>query len=158
MMSVLYATTGVVVGWFNWFLSSHVMPLVGGGHWSLLLLGDVLIAIGSIATARTKRVATHAIAFIVQVLGYSFTNSAALSLLVHLFNNQNGINRGNNSASHFALNQAINSCARIIGPLLFGFLYEFGVSSGYAICLPYLFSFYIAILSSLIPLYFISLT
>jgi MFS family permease len=118
-LSYLFASCGIIVFGFQVFLIKTAV--IALGKLSTLMLGNALLAAGMAGVAVIRSASAmrlHFAMFAVHVLGYSIADTALVSLLSDA-SMQHSIGRD------LALNQAIQAGARIVSPLVAGFLYEF---------------------------------
>lgn len=114
-LSALLAGTGLFIGLFQVFL---IRPLIGVlGKYSTLLCGDFVLTLGmlGIGLVRTP-LALHVAMFVAHVVGFAVADTALTSLIIHYSNPQS-------QGRDLALNQAAQSCAKILSPLIAGYLY-----------------------------------
>lgn len=114
-LSALLAGTGLFIGLFQVFL---IRPLIGVlGKYSTLLCGDFVLTLGmlGIGLVRTP-LALHIAMFVAHVVGFAVADTALTSLIIRYSNAQS-------QGQNLALNQAAQSCAKILSPLAAGYLY-----------------------------------
>jgi MFS transporter, DHA1 family, tetracycline resistance protein len=121
-LSAIFAVNGLFIGIFQVFL---IKPMVNtfGKHLTLVA-GNLLLALGMIGFALVRKQTMHFLLFTAHIVGYSIADTALASL----------ISRYSNPSSQgrdLALNQAAQSCARVLSPLFAGILYERSKSSAH---------------------------
>ena len=119
-LSALLAGTGLFIGLFQVFL---IRPLIGiVGKYSTLLCGNFVLTLGmlGIGLVRTP-LALHIVMFVAHVVGFAVADTALTSLIIRYSNPQS-------QGRDLALNQAAQSCAKILSPLAAGYLYGQGKS------------------------------
>ena len=139
-LSYLFAGSGISVLMLQTFFIKYAVRFLGKKY--TLVLGNSALAIGMIGIALFRNyggMKIHFIMFVVHVLGYSIADTALVSLI------------SEQSTSEFrggdlAINQAVQSFARILSPLAAGFMYEISkdmLFAGYRLpigALPYIVS------------------
>lgn len=114
-LSTLFAINGIFIGIFQVFF---IKPLVSAiGKHATLMLGNMLLAIGMIGVALVREQVPHFLLFTLHIVGYSIADTSLASLIskYSTFSSQ---------GSDLAMNQAAQSCARVLSPLIAGTLYE----------------------------------
>ena len=114
-LSTLFAMNGFLIGIFQVFF---IKPMIGmlGKH-ATLAIGNFLLAAGMVGVALVRNEPVHFFLFAAHIVGYSIADTALASL----------ISRYSATATQgrdLAMNQAAQSCARVLSPLFAGLLYE----------------------------------
>jgi DHA1 family tetracycline resistance protein-like MFS transporter len=143
VLSTLFALNGLMVGILQVFFMKSIVGYLG--KHVMLITGNALLALGMAGLSVVRNRFFHFVLFSVHILGYSMADTA----LVTLISRYAGKNMQGRS---LGLNQAAQSTARVISPLIAGILYERSKrASGFPPgALPYL-------IGSLFPLAAISL-
>eukprot|EP01038_Epipyxis_sp_PR26KG_P006517 gene6517-8957_t len=115
VLSGLFAMNGMFIGIFQVFFIKPLINLIG--KHATLALGDSILALGMIGVALIRVESIHFLLFAVHIVGYSIADTALASLISKYSSNSS-------QGKNLALNQAAQSCARVISPLIAGFLYE----------------------------------
>jgi Na+/melibiose symporter-like transporter len=114
-LSALFACNGLFIGIFQIFF---IKPLIGTiGKHATLALGDALLALGMIGIAFVRNEKMHFALFTVHIVGYSIADTALVSLISR-YSSQSSQGRD------LSFNQAAQACARVLSPVVAGFLYE----------------------------------
>jgi MFS family permease len=115
-LSLLFASNGVFIGIFQVFF---IKPLIVRlGKHATLAFGSMLLSIGMCGFALIRHQVIHFVLFTIHIIGYSIADTTLASLISTY---SSAMNQGRN----LSYNQAAQSCARVVGPLLAGFLYEY---------------------------------
>ena len=115
VLSALFAFCGLFIGLFQTFL---IQPLIGAvGKHSTLAMGNALLALGMVGIALVRKEPEHFLLFAVHIVGYSIADTALVSLISRYSPAQA-------QGRDLALNQAAQSLARVVSPLVAGALYE----------------------------------
>lgn len=115
-LSLLFASNGVFIGVFQVFF---IKPLIVKlGKHATLAFGSMLLSIGMCGFALIRHRVMHFGLFTLHIIGYSIADTT-LASLISMYSSS--MNQGRN----LSYNQAAQSCARVVGPLLAGFLYEY---------------------------------
>ncbi|RYH20356.1 MFS transporter [archaeon] len=119
-LSTLFAVNGFFIGVFQVFLIKPLIHMLG--KHATLAFGNFLLALGMIGVALVRERTLHFLLFALHVVGYSIADTALASLITKY---SSPANQGRD----LALNQACQSCARVVSPLLAGILYEWSKKS-----------------------------
>ncbi len=115
-LSLLFASNGIFIGIFQVFF---IKPLISNlGKHATLGFGNMMLSIGMCGFALTRHKVMHFVLFTVHIVGYSIADTTLASLISTY---SSPLNQGKN----LSYNQAAQAVARVIGPLLAGFLYEY---------------------------------
>ena len=115
VLSALFAFCGLFIGLFQTFL---IKPLIGAvGKHSTLAVGNALLAMGMVGIALVRKEPEHFLLFAAHIVGYSIADTALVSLISRYSPAQS-------QGRDLALNQAAQSLARVVSPLVAGALYE----------------------------------
>ncbi|KAG5188576.1 major facilitator superfamily domain-containing protein [Tribonema minus] len=113
-LSTLFAVNGVLVGFLQLVLMRHLVAKMG--KHMLLASGNLLLALGMLGLSLVRYTPLHFLLFSVHILGYSMADTALVSLISRY--------AGSNAQGRsLGLNQAAQSTARVISPLVAGYLY-----------------------------------
>lgn len=121
ILSILFAVNGLFIGIFQIFF---IKPLVNtlGKHFTLIA-GNLMLAVGMVGVALVRKEVFHFMLFTLHIVGYSIADTALASLISRYSN-------PSTQGRDLALNQAAQSCARVLSPLFAGMLYERSKSAG----------------------------
>ena len=120
-LSTLFAFNGFFIGVFQIFFIKPMINMIG--KHATLGVGNALLAVGMVGVALVRKETLHFMLFAGHIVGYSIADTALASL----------ISRYSAPATQgrdLALNQAAQSCARVLSPLFAGLLYERSKQSG----------------------------
>lgn len=120
-LSALFALSGLFIGIFQVFFIKHMVNSLG--KHVTLAIGNSVLALGMLGLALVRKELLHFILFDIHIVGYSIADTALVSL----------ITRYSSPASQgrdLAWNQSAQSCARVLGPIFAGILYEKSKQSG----------------------------
>ena len=120
-LSTLFAFNGFFIGIFQVFFIKPMINTIG--KHATLAVGTSLLATGMVGVALVRKETLHFMLFAGHIVGYSIADTALASL----------ISRYSAPATQgrdLALNQAAQSCARVLSPLFAGLLYEKSKLSG----------------------------
>ena len=120
-LSTLFAFNGFFIGVFQIFFIKPMINMIG--KHATLAVGNALLAVGMVGVALVRKETLHFMLFAGHIVGYSIADTALASL----------ISRYSAPATQgrdLALNQAAQSCARVLSPLFAGLLYERSKQSG----------------------------
>lgn len=115
VLSGLFAVNGLITGLFQVFFIKPLIEAIGMPF--TLLLGNVLLAVGMLGLGLVRHEKLHFVMFACHILGFSIADTALVSLISR-FSPRGAQGRD------LSLNQAAQSLARIVSPLLAGWLYE----------------------------------
>ena len=114
-LSTLFAMNGFLIGIFQVFFIKTMIGMLG--KHATLAIGNFLLAAGMVGVALVRNEPVHFFLFAAHIVGYSIADTALASL----------ISRYSATATQgrdLAMNQAAQSCARVLSPLFAGLLYE----------------------------------
>lgn len=114
-LSLLFACSGAAIGILQTFFAKPIINCLG--KHKTLALGELLLSAGMIGIALIRKKVLHFIVFGIHIMAHSLSDTSLVSLLVHY---STPSTRGRD----LSLNAAVQSCARIISPLLAGKIYE----------------------------------
>mmetsp|Transcript_16133 Transcript_16133/g.21038 ORF Transcript_16133/g.21038 Transcript_16133/m.21038 type:complete len:665 (+) Transcript_16133:68-2062(+) len=115
VLSTVFALNGVVVGILQVFFIKRLVKMLG--KHMLLVFGNLLLANGMVGLAMIRQPFVHFSFFSLHILGYAIADTA-LSALISRYSSSS------TQGLYLGLNQAAQSCARMISPLVAGILYE----------------------------------
>ena len=120
-LSALFACNGLFIGLFQVLF---IKPLIGliGKH-GTLIIGNSFLALGMVGIALIRKETLHFVLFTVHIVGYSIADTTLASLISRYSSPKS-------QGRDLALNQAAQACARVLSPLVAGFLYEKSKQSG----------------------------
>lgn len=121
VLSSIFAANGLLIGIFQVFLIKPMISKIG--KHATLMIGNALLAIGLVGIALVRKEVPHFALFGLHIIGYSIADTSLVSLVSRY-------SSPSSQGRDLALNSAAQSCARVISPLLAGFLYEQSKSSG----------------------------
>lgn len=114
-LGTVFAINGVAVGLLQVFFIKNLFSSLG--KHMMLVLGNLLLGGGMLGLALIHNQAVHFFMFSVHVMGYAISDTALASLISRYSSpDAQGKNLG--------LSHAAQSCARIVSPLVAGYLYE----------------------------------
>ena len=148
-LSTLLAASGAGIGLFQVFLIKPLINMIG--KHATLVLGNVLLTCGMIGIALVRQKMPHFALFFVHIIGYSIADTALASLISRYSSSQM-------QGQALSLNQAAQSCARVVSPIVAGILYEKSKTSPWKNdiwlpqgALPFLFGAIMPLLALIIP-------
>jgi hypothetical protein len=119
-LAELFAVCGLVVMMMQRFLMKPLIAWIGGKD--TLVLGNLLLSLGMVGIALlrgARLLPLHMMAFALHVVGYSIADTSLVSIISELSHKAS-------AGQDLALNQAVQSGARILSPLVAGYLYQYG--------------------------------
>jgi MFS family permease len=122
-LAELFAFCGLVVMVMQRFLMKPLIAWLGGRE--TLMLGNLLLSLGMVGIALlrgARLLPLHLLAFALHVVGYSIADTSLVSILSDLSHKAS-------AGKDLALNQAVQAGARILSPLVAGFLYQYGAAA-----------------------------
>ncbi|CAM9497218.1 unnamed protein product [Heterosigma akashiwo] len=115
VLATLFVLNGMSVGMLQVFFIKKLVNKLG--KHMLLVLGNALLAAGMVGLALIRQPLVHFAMFSVHILGYAIADTA-LSSLISRYSSPD------TQGTHLGLNQAVQSFARMISPLVAGALYQ----------------------------------
>lgn len=114
-LAKLFAVNGLCIGVFQVFL---IKPLINAiGKHATLVTGNLILAMAMIGVALVRERRLHFLLFVIHIVGYSIADTCVVSLITRY-------SSPSTQGRDLATNQAVQACARVISPLVAGFLYE----------------------------------
>jgi DHA1 family tetracycline resistance protein-like MFS transporter len=120
VLSSLFALNGLLIGIFQVFLIKPLINMIG--KHVTLIVGNLVLAIGMIGFALIRNKSVHFTLFAIHMIGYSIADTALVSLI-------SSYSEKSTQGRDLSFNQAAQSCARVLGPLVAGTLYEWSKQS-----------------------------
>eukprot|EP00903_Cladosiphon_okamuranus_P015364 g14190.t1 len=115
VLSMVFALNGVAVGALQLLGMRHLVRLLG--KHMMLITGNVFLAAGMLGVALSRNPVIHFALFTVHILGYSLADTALVALISRYAS-------ASTQGRSLGLNQAAQSMARVISPVVAGVLYE----------------------------------
>ena len=115
VLSALLACTGGIIGFIQIFCIRSLVDAIG--KHATLGFGNTLLALGMLGVAFVRQQHLHFILFAIHIIGFSLADTA-LACLISRYSSPSSQGRD------LAFNQAAQSCAKVLSPLVAGFLYE----------------------------------
>jgi len=115
VLSILLALTGGTIGVIQIFFIRSLVESIG--KHATLGFGNTLLAIGMLGVAFVRQQHIHFTLFVIHIIGFSLADTALASLISRY-------SSPSSQGRDLAFNQAAQSCAKVLSPVVAGFLYE----------------------------------